>query len=114
VSDGPQKLICCIVPRGRGLALLETLRRERGVVAGHVHLARGLGRATPLGRRAFGEAAERDVVSVVVPAEQADAVFELLYFEGGIDQPHGGFVYQRSLDRATELSVPEPTQPASS
>lgn len=106
MSEQQQKLLCCIVPRGRGLLLLDLLARQRGLVAGHVHLARGFGRATSLSRRAMGEAAERDVVTVVVPAAEADDVFALLYFEGGIDRPHGGFVYQRALASATEYRLP--------
>lgn len=101
------KLVCCILPHGRGLALLEALRRERGLVTGHLHLARGFGRATPLRRRSFGEAAERDVVTVVVPGDEADAVFAWLYEAGGIGQPHGGFVYMRALQQARELVLPD-------
>jgi hypothetical protein len=107
-----RKLVCCIVPHGRGLELLDALRRDRGLNAGHVHLARGIGRATPLGKRPFGEAAERDVVTVVVPAGEADEVFEYLYFAGGLDQPHGGFVYLRPLEQATPLVLPELAGPA--
>jgi hypothetical protein len=106
VSEEPRKLLCCIVPRGKGLPLLEALGRDRGLHAGHVHTARGLGRATPLGRRAAGEAAERDLLTVVVPASQADDVFEFLYFEGGLDRPHGGFLYQRALTQASEYTLP--------
>jgi hypothetical protein len=108
VSAKTHKLLCCIVPRGRGLPLLDALGRERGLHAGFVHVARGLGRATPLGRRAIGEAAERDVVTVVVPASQADEVFEFLYFEGGLDRPHGGFLYQRALLHASAYVLPAP------
>ncbi|HUP24657.1 MAG TPA: hypothetical protein VNB06_17170 [Thermoanaerobaculia bacterium] len=106
------KLVCCIVPHGRGLELLAALRRDRGLSSGHLHLARGIGRATPLGRRPFGEVSERDVVTVVVPAGEADEVFEYLYFEGGLDQPHGGFVFLRPLAQATELVLPELSGPA--
>jgi hypothetical protein len=107
VSADDSKLITCVLPKGGGLPLLAKLSTRFGIQGANVHHARGVGRSTPLGRRGFGEAAERDVVNAVVPASVADEVFEFVYFEAGIHRAHGGMLYLRPLLRASRFEVPE-------
>ena len=67
-----EKLITCIMPCGRALPVLEALKEQLGILA-NVHHARGTGRMTPLAWRGVGETAEKDVMSVIVPASRHGA-----------------------------------------
>ncbi len=46
------------------------------------------------------------VLTVVVAAEQADAVFEAIYFAAGLDAPHAGMVMMGRAFRAAGLDAP--------
>lgn len=103
------KLITCVLPHGHGIDLVRRLKEEKDIVTANLHHARGVGRSTPLGWRAIGEGAERDILAVVVPEERADEIFSYLYFEGGIDRAHGGFIHQRTLMRSSAFELPSTT-----
>ena len=102
-----EKLITCIVPHGRALPVLEALKEELGILATTIHHARGTGRMTPLVWRGVGEVAEKDVMSVIVPASRAEEVFGFIYEHGGLNQPHGGILYQQPLAKSTECHLPD-------
>lgn len=102
-----QKLITCILPHGRALPVLEALKEELGILTATMHHARGSGRMTPLAWRGVGEAAEKDVISVVVPAPRADEVFGFIRERAEIDRPHGGILYQQPLWKSTEFTLPD-------
>lgn len=109
-----EKLITCIMPHGRATPVLEALKKELGILAITIRHARGTGRMTPLAWRGVGEVAEKDVMTVVVPAARAEEVFAFIYEYGGIDRPHGGILYQQALGRSTEFQLPDLPDEASS
>jgi hypothetical protein len=102
----PQKTITCILPKGRGRALVEYLVREKQLTAVDAHFARGVGRITPLRHRGVGETSEREVVTVAVPAKDADALFEEIYRVADINRPHGGLMYMQALRVGTPFVLP--------
>ena len=102
-----EKLITCIMPHGHARPVLEALKQERGILATTIHHARGTGRMTPLAWRGVGEVAEKDVMSVIVPASRAEEVFGFIYEHGGLNQPHGGILYQQPLGKSTEFHLPD-------
>lgn len=101
------RLITGLLPKGLAGPALRALKSERGVIASNIVNARGVGRATPLAARGIAAQSEKEMLSVVVPAEEADEVLAYLYETAGIDQPHGGIVYMARLDRATEFLLPD-------
>ena len=103
----PQKVITCILPKGRSKAVVETLSRERGLTQVDVHYARGVGRITPLAHRGIGETSEREILTVAVPAEEADELFEYVYEVAAINQPHGGMMFMHPLQMGTGFELPE-------
>lgn len=102
-----EKLITCILPHGHALPVLEAIKEELGILSATMHHARGTGRMTPLAWRGVGEAAEKDVISVIVPESRADDVFDFIYDRAGVGRPHGGILYQQPLWRSTEYRLPE-------
>ena len=103
----PHKVITCILPKGHSKPLAKTLTRERGLTQVDVHYARGVGRITPLRHRGIGETSEREILSVAVPAEEADELFEYIYRQAGIDRPHGGMMFMHPLLTGTGFTLPE-------
>lgn len=102
-----QKVITCILPKGRSKSVVEILSRERGLTQVDIHYARGVGRITPLRHRGIGETSEREILSVAVPAEEADELFEFIYEVAAINQPHGGMMYMHPMRMGTGFALPE-------
>ena len=99
------KLITCIIPAGRGLALIEQLR-ELGVDSAQVHHARGVGKSS---RRRHGVShyAEREVVQALVALSRADEVFEFLYAAAEIGRPHAGMLFMEKVPHGIPLVLPD-------
>jgi len=102
-----QKVITCILPKGRAMKVAKALTKERGLTAVDIHYARGNGRLTPLRYRGIGETSEKEVLTVAVPSEQADDMFEYIYELAEINRPHGGLMYMHGLLAATPYTLPE-------
>ena len=101
-----QKVITCVLPKGKARPVLKVLVRERELTAVDIHYARGVGRITPLRHRGIGETPEREVLSIAVPAAEAEEMFEYIHELAGIDRPHGGLMYMHDLAISTGFSLP--------
>lgn len=94
---GDYRVITCVMPAGRGAEVLESLRREHGVVSASIHHARGIGTQS-LRHRVYSD--EKQVLTALVDAARADEVFEHVYFAAGINAPHAGMVMMGHAFRA--------------
>ena len=101
------KLITCVLPHGHAMPVIRMLKSEFGLLTANVNHARGSGRLTPLAYRGAGEQTEKEIVTVVVSAQQADTVFTAIYKAAEIDRPHGGLMFQSPLHSASVYQVPE-------
>ena len=106
----PAKLITCILPDdGRDTALIDSLRRDLDIITANTLPCRGIeanfGGVIKDRRKAVVHSVR--MVTVVVPPERADAVFEYLFFKAGIDQPDSGMIYQGDLLAATPFLLPD-------
>lgn len=99
-SAGPMKVITGALYHGAGLKVLKVLH-ERGVNAAGVQTARGSTIGDPAGRSGLPTQFEKDLLTVVVPAAQADAILELVFEAADIDRTHGAFLYVADLGRST-------------
>lgn len=108
---GPSKLITCILPNGSGRPVLNALKQEHAIVSANINHARGSGRLTPLAYRGVGEQTEKEVLTVVVDADLADAVFEFIFYEARINRPHGGLMFQSHLHHASRYVLPADLPP---
>ena len=69
MQDGTQqKVITCILPKGKAMSVVRLLVEERRLTAVDVHYARGVGRITPLRHRGIGETSEKEILTVAVAA----------------------------------------------
>ena len=107
MRPGAHKLITCILPKGIAPDLLRSLKDELGIVTVNINSARGIGKITPLAYRGIGEQAEKEILTAVVPADQADDIFEFIFDEACIDRPHGGLMFMHKLVHATPFELPD-------
>jgi len=99
------KTITCIIPTGRALELLERLRSEHGVTSAYAHHARDVApQSAGMGQTI---ADESEIVAVLVPEEDADRLFDLLYEAAGIGQPDGGLIFMERMRAARASAAPE-------
>lgn len=103
----PHKFITAILPKGLDTELVHRLVKELGIDSINVSYARGLGRITPLRHRGVGETTEKAIITVVIEEERADEVFEFIFYEADINQPHGGLIYMQPLLANTVFEVPD-------
>ena len=85
---------------------LKQFNEEKGVIAANINHARGTGRLSPLSYRGIGEETEKEILSVVVDADQADELFIYIFNIAEIDRPHGGVIFQTALTIATHYEIP--------
>lgn len=94
-----QKLITCLIPKGRGGEAVAALKEEMGVDCANVSSGR-----SDLFQHSDKEI-ESEMVTAVVAAEQADEVFSFLYERLEIGQPHNGILFQNPLLSSTTFTL---------
>ena len=98
-----QKLLTCILPKGKTLDVIETLKNETGIITTNFSLARATGRMM---HRELTQT-EKEILTLVVEDIRADELFEFIYRVAEIDQPQGGIIYQTDLSAATSYTLPD-------
>ena len=101
------KAITAILPKGKARSLVDQLVHEHGVDQVNVHHARGMGKLTPHRHRGVGETTEKEVVTVIADADDADELFEFIFFSADINRPHGGLIFMQPTYATTGFSLPE-------
>lgn len=100
------KVITCFLPAGRGKEVLDGLRKQKGLHSAFVHHARGAGVDSRRSENAKPFYVEREIITVLAPATQADEIFEFIYFAAQLDQPHAGMVLMEKAMRGFQCVLP--------
>jgi hypothetical protein len=90
---------------GTATEIAKLLKKEHGLLTGNIQNARGTGE--PSNKRSFMNHVEKDLFTVVVPEDQADEIFSLLYHECRMGSRMGGFMYQAHLSQLSEFTLPD-------
>ncbi len=98
------KRITCFLPKGAGIRLVEKLHSEKNIDSTNVHTGRGL--RTVESVKDYGAWSEQDILTVVVNASRADEIFDFIFFQGELNKPAGGFIYQTTLTQASHYVLP--------
>jgi hypothetical protein len=109
VPGAPAKLITCILPDdGSERRLLEWLRDQAGVTRANSVYCRAhtVLRDAVTRRGRLPEPELVRLVSIVVDAPDADALFERIYAQAGMHRPGGGALLMSPLPFATPFALP--------
>ncbi len=117
-------LITCIVQRGLADPIVKAAR-EAGAQGATVCFARGTGVRERLGILGVAVEVEKEIINIVVAADQVDYVFEKMFLAGKLDTPGMGFIYSSPVEKAAtyippalveklQRAVPEAHTPSSS
>ena len=98
-------LITCVVQKGLADTINNSLL-EVGVQGSTVHMGVGTGIRERLGILGVAVDVEREVISVMVPADQTDRIFERIFLAGRLDTPGMGYVYVTPLLQAATYIPP--------
>jgi len=102
-----KKMISCILPKGIALDIAQKLKDTHNIMTTNINNARGVGKITPLAFRGIAGQSEKEILTVIVDEDKADALFEYIFFEADINRPHGGIMYMHTLPKTTEFVLPE-------
>ena len=98
-------LITCIVQKGLAENIVNAAR-EAGAMGATVYFARGTGVRERLGLLGVAVEVEKEVINIVVSADQADRIFEKMYLAGNLNTPGMGFMYVVPLEKAATYIPP--------
>ena len=100
-------LITCFVQRGAADKVVDAAMRA-GAHGATIYYARGTGvRQRHLGVLGITISAEKEMVHIVVPSEQADRVFEAMHAAAKIDTPGMGIMYMTMVEKMATYVPPE-------
>jgi nitrogen regulatory protein PII len=92
-------LITAIVQRGAAENAVKAARRA-GAQGATIFYARGTGvRQKHLGILGVTVSAEKEVIYIVAPSDQADRIFEKIYVAANMDTPGMGMIYMTPLEK---------------
>lgn len=97
--------ITCVVQKGQADAINQALL-EQGVQGATVHYGMGTGVRERMGILGIAVDVEREILSVLVPADQVDRVFERMYLVGRLDTPGMGYIFVTPLLQAATYIPP--------
>jgi nitrogen regulatory protein P-II 1 len=98
-------LITCVVQKGLADTINNSLL-EVGVQGSTVHMGVGTGVRERLGLLGVAVDVEREVISVMVPVDQTDRIFERIFLAGRLDTPGMGYLYVTPLLQAATYIPP--------
>jgi nitrogen regulatory protein PII len=99
-------LITCIVQRGLADDIIKAAQ-EAGAQGATTYYAHGSGVRERLGVLGVAIEVEKEVINIVVAADQVDRVFEKMYLAGNLDTPGKGFMHITPLEKAATYIPPE-------
>ena len=106
----PSKQIWAILPDDdRITKVVHALKDEKGLLAAHQISCRGLGavgRSAPGKRFRPRRPRSLRLLTVIVPEENADEIFDFVYEKAEVNRPMGGLVFMGPLDGATAFTMP--------
>jgi len=98
-------LITCIVQKGLADTIVRA-SREAGAQGATVYYAQGSGVRERLGLLGVAIDVEKEVINIVVAANQVDRFLEVMYLAGKLDRPGMGFLYVTPLEKAATYIPP--------
>ena len=100
------RLITCVLYEGGAADLLELLHKK-GINEAYFVSVRG----APIGRSSsvegLPEIPKTEILKIVVAADQADYIFEMIYNEAQLNEPQRGIIHISRLARSSKHDLPD-------
>ncbi|MEC9466245.1 MAG: hypothetical protein VX834_10695 [Myxococcota bacterium] len=108
----PSKQIYAILPDDEDLIhrVIHALKDEKQILTAHQITCRGMGavgRAARSPRFRSRPPKSLRLLTVVVPEDRADEVFDFVHDKANVNRPMGGIVFMGPLEGATAFLIPE-------
>ena len=103
------RLITCILYEGGSIEILEKLHSQ-GINEAYFVSVRGapIGRASSV--EGLPEIPKTEILKVVVAADQADYIYEMIYDTAQLNEPQRGISYIQRLSRSSMNDLPEDSE----
>ena len=95
------KLITCVLTQPVTTEMITRLKVEKNIITANSTHARGTSSKSDFLMKA------EMILTVLVEENRADEIFEFLFRELQLDQPHQGMIYQEAISRSTQYSLPD-------
>lgn len=92
-------LITCIVQRGKADGVVQAAQ-DAGAQGATTYYGYGSGVRERLGLLGLAIDVEKEIITTLVADDQADRIFERMYFAAELDVPGNGIIYMTRLDKA--------------
>jgi nitrogen regulatory protein P-II 1 len=92
-------MITCIVQRGKADGVVQAAQ-DAGAQGATIYYGYGSGVRERLGVLGLAVEVEKEVITILVADEQADRIFERMYFAAELDVPGNGIIYVSKLEKA--------------
>ena len=100
-----EKRITCFLTKGAGLKIVGMHHVEKKIDSTNVHTGRGL--RTVESVKDYGAWSEQDILTVIVDADRSKEIVDYNIFQGELNKPGGGFIFQADIQRSTSFHLPE-------
>jgi len=92
-------MITCVIQRGKADAVVQAAQGA-GAQGATIHYGYGSGVRERLGLLGLAVDIEKEVITILVADDQADRIFERMYFAAELDLPGAGIMYLTKLEKA--------------
>lgn len=96
--------IVLINKKGEGLKLVENLF-NKGLTMVDLYHARGSAIGGPIDKKGNPIIVEQEILTVIIPNNQAEEIFEFIYSEAKIESETGAFLYAQPLGSIREQKL---------
>lgn len=99
-------MITCIIQRGKADAVVQAAQ-DAGAQGATIYYGYGSGVRERLGLLGLAVDVEKEILTILVADDQADRIFERMYFAAELDLPGAGIMYLTKLEKAATYISPE-------
>jgi len=94
------KLITCMLSHKGAVNMVKRLKDEKNIITANITYARGTSSKSIFRMKVV------EIMTVLVTEEEADNIFDYLFSELKLYEPHKGMIYQEAVNKSTKYTLP--------